>query len=262
MRPTEPEDKRILETALVAAHAAGELLTRLFRQPHRVEVKTDDSIATEADLASEQTIRKLITEQFPDHTIIGEESGITQHESRFTWVIDPLDGTKNFLRGVPLFSVEIAILKDGVPQVGVSYLPMMGDLLWAIRGNGAFSNEGPVHVSTADHLSLAYVSFGNLKHFERAGKLTNLMGLLAASSQCRGIGDSWSFHLLAKGSVDVFVDARTAFWDIAALSVIIHEAGGTVTDLDGRPLSQLTASVLATNSHLHPAALLHLSTFS
>jgi len=258
MGPVEHEDTPILETALAAARAAGDLLTRLFGQPHRVQTKTDASIVTEADLASERRIRELITERFPDHTIVGEESGRTQRESRFTWVIDPLDGTKNFLRGVPLFSVEIAVLKEGVPQVGVSYLPMMRDLLWAVRGGGALSNEGPVHVSAADHLSRAYVSFGNLKHFERAGKLTNLMGLLDAASQCRGIGDSWSFHLLARGSVDVFADARTAFWDIAALSVIVQEAGGAITDLEGQPMSELTVSVLATNSLLHPAALSHL----
>jgi histidinol-phosphatase len=262
MESPEITDDILLETALSAARAAGELLANQFIRPQRFQSKPDTSIVTEVDIHSERQIRELITARFPDHTFVGEETGRTQGGSRFTWVVDPLDGTKNFLRGVPLFSVEIALLKDGVPHIGVSHMPMMRDLLWAIRGKGAQSDSGKVHVSTTDQLSSAYISFGNLKHFAHICKLTNLMSLLGTASQCRGIGDSWSFHLLARGSVDIFVDAWTAFWDIAALSVIVQEAGGEVTDLYGQPISPYSTSVLATNSHLHMATLSHLCAHS
>jgi histidinol-phosphatase len=248
----------LLETALIAARGAGDLLLHQFSRPQHVEQKADGSIVTGADMASERHIKELITARHPQHTFVGEETGRSERGSRFTWVIDPLDGTKNFLRGVPLFSVEIALLKDGLPYVGVSNLPMMGDLIWAVRGQGAHSDSGNVRVSRTKTLNAAYVSFGNLKHFERACRLAGLLSLLKAASQGRGIGDSWSFHLLARGSVDIFADARTAFWDIAALAVIIEEAGGVLTDLDGGPISPYSNSVLASNAELHTVALSHL----
>ena len=253
-----PEEASILDVALSAARAAGDVLRRAFHRPHTLHSKADASIVTEADLESEQTIRSLIAKRFPDHAILAEESGRTENTSRFTWVIDPLDGTKNFVRHVPLFSIEIAVLRDGVPIVGVSYVPLMEDLLWAIRGNGAFSNHRPIHVSATERLDGAYVSYGNLKHFVRFCKLGGLTALLEKAFQCRGIGDSWSFHLLAQGNIDVFADAWTAFWDVAALSVIVEEAGGIVTDIEGHPLTEDSRSVLASNSCLHPEALRYL----
>jgi histidinol-phosphatase len=249
------EDAALLETALAAARAAADVLEDQFGRPQRFHSKPDSSIVTDSDIASEQIIKQIITRRFPDHAFLGEETGGTQQTSRFTWVVDPLDGTKNFMRHVPLFSVEIAVLKDDEPHIGVSHLPLMRDLLWAVRGKGVQSEQGAVHVSATEHVMDTYVSFGNLRHFDRSQNLMNLVSLLNAASQGRGIGDSWSLHLLARGAIDIFADARTALWDIAALSVIVGEAGGTVTDLTGQPISKKTTSVLATNSLLHSAAL-------
>ena len=254
----ESEDAIILETALGAARAAGTLLAQQFGRPQSSSSKPDASIVSEADILSERAIRELVRARFPDHSFLGEEDGRVDRNSRFEWIVDPLDGTKNFLRGVPLFAVEIAVLRDGLPYIGVSYLPMMDELLWAVRGGGAHSNGGQLRVSTTCDMGASYVSFGNVNHFDRASRLHGLLCLVRLASQSRGIGDAWSFHLLARGSIDIFVDARTALWDIAALTVIVEEAGGTVTDLQGQPITSQSTSVVATNSFLHPAVLLQL----
>lgn len=252
---TADNDQELIDTALLAAQLAGGTLVNQFNSSHRSELKNDLSIVTEVDLASERQIKELIASRHPGHSFIGEETGQTASHSPFTWVVDPLDGTKNFVRGVPLFSVEIAVLKDGLPYIGVSNLPLMDDFLWAARGKGTHSKNGQVHASSINQLSAAYVSFGNIKHFHRTGKLDRFVQLLDNASQCRGIGDAWSFHLLARGCIDIFADAWTAFWDVAALTVIVEEAGGKVTDFQGRPISPMTNTVLATNSKLHQAAL-------
>lgn len=252
------DDEALLETALMAARTAGQFLSKEFGRPRICESKADSSIVSDADIRSEELIKELITKRHPDHSFWGEETGRTDLGSPYVWVVDPLDGTKNFVRGVPLFSVEVALLRSGNPLIGVSNLPIPDDLLWAVRGKGAHSNRGPVQVSRVTDLKSAYVSFGNLKHFERRGSLPNLLSLLAHASQCRGIGDSWSLHFVARGAIDVFIDARTDFWDIAALSVILEEAGGRVTDIRGEPINEYCDSVLASNEALHAAALSYL----
>lgn len=245
------DDETLLQTAMLAAKVAGELLANQFARPQHCKSKPDSSIVSEADIAAELQIRDLIAARHPDHGFIGEETGRTERPSPFTWVVDPLDGTKSFLRGIPLFSVEIALLKNGVPHIGVSSLPMMGEMLWAIRGKGAHSDKGKFHVSETSRLDSAYISFGNIKHFDRIGRLGNLLSLVTAASQSRGIGDSWSYHLLVRGSIDIFADAWTEFWDIAAHIVIVEEAGGMITDLNGGVICENSNSVLATNSILH-----------
>lgn len=258
MTPRSEDDAILLETALSAARGAGEMLANQLSRPQSVHKKVDGSIVTDLDIAVEQYIKELIATRYPEHGFVGEETGRAERPSKFTWVIDPIDGTKNFLRGLPLFSVEIAVLKEGVPYIGVSNLPAMDDLIWAVRGQGAHSDAGILRVSRTMTLDAAYISFGNLKHFERTGRLAGLISLVKVASQSRGIGDSWSFHLVARGCVDLFADAWTAFWDIAALSVIIEEAGGVLTDLDGKRITPSSESVLASNADLHSVALSHL----
>lgn len=251
----QSEDDVLLATALTAAHEAGELITKRFKLPKRFDFKPDSSAVTDADIEAERTIKRIIEERHPSHSFIGEESGRSSPSKPFTWVVDPIDGTKNFLRGIPLFSIEIALLRDGRPYLGVSSLPLLGDTLWAISGRGAYSNKGPLSVSKVRRLEDAYLSFGNLKHFTRRGLLERLSALTSRVFQSRGIGDAWSFHMLSYGNIDVFVDASTACWDIAALAVIVQEAGGTITDLDGEAIGEGSTSVIATNGRLHSSAL-------
>jgi histidinol-phosphatase len=255
MEQLPESDDSLLETALLASREAGDLIAREYGTLGQFRLKADSSIVTETDVAVEQLVKRLIRERHPEHGFLGEEGGQTASSSGFMWVVDPIDGTKNFLRGVPLFSVEIALVKDGAPHLGVSNLPVMHEMKWAVRGRGAFCSDGPLSVSKVLRLQDAYVSFGNLKHFRRAGRLQGLLGLGEGVFQSRGIGDAWSFHLLAQGRLDVFIDAHTAFWDIAALTVIVQEAGGEVTDIEGRPIDPRSSSVIATNRHLHPLVL-------
>jgi len=248
-------DASLLETALTAAQQAGELIRTHYRGPDQFKTKPDQSVVTEADTEAEQLIRDLIQQRHPKHGFVGEEGGPAEASSGFVWIVDPIDGTKNFLRGIPLYAVEIALLKDGIPYLGVSNLPAMQTMVWAVRGKGAYSQSGRLSVSKVQSLRNAYVSFGNLKHFSRKGLLEDLIRLTTAAFQSRGIGDAWSFHLLADGKIDVFVDASTALWDIAALTVIVEEAGGRVSDLYGQPIGLGSTTVIATNNFLHTAVL-------
>lgn len=245
----------MLKAALAAARRAGDLIARRFRLPKQAEVKADSSLVTQTDLESEALIKGLLQKKFPAHNMVSEEAGGSGGGSPYTWVIDPLDGTNNFIRGVPLCAVEIGLLKNGEPHIGVSNLPVLRDMLWAARGSGAYCAAGRVQVSNVQGLDQAYLSFGNIKHFGRAGLLERLCLLAATCRQARGIGDAWSFHLLARGQIDVFVDAKTSLWDIAALAAIVAEAGGVITDLEGRPITERSTSVLAANPHLHPQVL-------
>jgi histidinol-phosphatase len=249
------QDDIFLETALMAAHEAGQFVADRFTQTNRFGLKEDGSAITDVDVGAEQLIMRIIKERHPSHGFICEESGQSGISKEFNWVIDPIDGTKNFLRRVPLFSVEIALLREGIPHIGVSSLPIMGDTLWAIQGRGTHSSSGTASVSKVQCLEDAYLSFGNIKHFARKGLLSHLSNLASAVSQCRGFGDSWSFHLLSRGNIDVFVDAHTALWDVAAVTVIVQEAGGIVTDLNGAPIREHSTSIIATNAHLHSLVL-------
>jgi histidinol-phosphatase len=250
-------DDICLSTALAAARQASNFIAKRFGNPQSCRLKEDRSAVTETDVDVEQLIKRIIKEQHPSHGFLGEERGRATGSEDFTWVVDPIDGTKNFVRGIPLFSVEIALVKAGIPHIGVSSLPVFGETLWAIRGKGAHSAGGSISVSTVSHLNDAYLSFGNLKHFARQGLLNHLTALASTVFQSRGFGDSWSFHLLSSGKLDAFVDAKTAFWDIAALTVIVEEAGGIVSDIEGRPIDEKSTSVVAANAHLHSLVLEH-----
>ena len=188
-------DDTFLATALTAACEASNLVAERFELPKRCDPKPDASVITETDVDAEQLIKRIIRERHPSHGFLGEESGRTAGAEGFTWVVDPIDGTKNFVRGVPLFSVEIALLRDGIPHIGVSSLPALGETLWAIRGRGAHSVSGTVSVSKISHLKDAYVSFGNLKHFARRGLLNKLTALASCVFQSRGFGDFLEFPL-------------------------------------------------------------------
>ena len=246
-----------LRTALEAVERAEQVPLKYFGHNPRVQIKADMSPVTQADIEAEGVIVETIRAHFPTHSILGEESGITQHDSDFMWIIDPIDGTKNYMRGIPLFGIEVALCHKGEPIVGVSSVPALGERLFAEKGHGAFLNspERQVHVNDVALLQDAYVNFGGLNGFTRDNEEGNMLRIVRASGRVRATGDAYAYHLLATGRCDAVIEARISFWDIAALSVIVHEAGGSCTDLKGNALTVDTKSALFTNGRIHDALL-------
>ena len=239
----------MLDLAVAAARAAGAVAMRYFESDLQVDTKPDRTPVTQADREAEAVIRRMISAHCPDHRFLGEEMG-GQASAGHVWIIDPIDGTKNFIRGLPFFAVQLALHHDGVPVLGVSYAPVLDELLAAERGQGATCNGAPVHVSRVDDLAAAFVSHGGLDVFDQQGRGPALVDLSRRVMSIRGHGDFYGYHLLARGKVDVMLEAAISPWDIAALRVIVTEAGGRFTDLDGGS-PELPASSLATNGLLH-----------
>lgn len=242
-----------LDTALEAVRQAEEVILKYLDEDVRAELKEDDSPVTVADKEAEAIIKKIILERFPDHTFFGEEGEKVDLENHrgFTWIIDPIDGTKSYLRKNPLFATELALMHDGEFILGVSNAPMLHELIYAEKDKGCFLNGEPLSVSGVDSLQDAYMSFGSLKYFENTDKAVQLMNLAKDVRWARGIGDFWSYHLLVQGKLDIMIEAQTKLWDIAAFTVIVREAGGRITHLDGCEIDHTTTTALATNGLVH-----------
>ncbi|HVU81471.1 MAG TPA: inositol monophosphatase family protein [Rhodanobacteraceae bacterium] len=234
-----------LEVALTAARAAGERIAHHFRHGVAVEIKPDATPVTIADREAEDVIRSALKDAFPDHAILGEERG-REGEGAFLWLVDPLDGTKSFVRSTPFFSTQIALMHEGELVLGVSHAPLYGETMWSRRGGGAWLDGQRVQVSGISDLHEAALSLGNIKSLAQDARGWNALGeLVAAVNRTRGYGDFCHYHLLARGALDIVVESDVNILDIAALAVIVREAGGVFTDLSGAPLSLETRSVLA-----------------
>ena len=235
-----------LGVALAAARAAGERVMAHFDRGVAVEIKPDSTPVTIADREAEDIIRAALLRAFPGHAILGEERGGAR-EGDFLWLVDPLDGTKSFIRGTPFFSTQIALMHAGELVLGVSHAPRYGETMWARRGGGAFLDGRRVHVAGTHALGDVALSVGNIKSMTGdAHRWAALGGLVREVNRVRGYGDFCHYHLLARGSLDVVVESDVNILDIAALAVVVREAGGMFTDLDGAELSLETTSVLAT----------------
>ncbi len=245
---------RELQAALDAAQAAGEIIRSLYQRNVQVRTKADQSPVTEADIQAEEAIRRVLTERFPAYGFYGEESGQHGVDGEAVWLVDPLDGTKSFIRDCPFFSTQIALLRGGRLVLGVSSASAYGELAWAEEGAGAYLNGHPIHVSATTELQAAIVSTGNLKTLTRSTRGWRRFGdLIQRVSRIRGYGDFVHYHLLARGSLDVVIESDVNILDIAALVVIVREAGGMFTDLSGGTVDLRTTTVLATNGLLHEA---------
>lgn len=220
-----------LRFALELADASDAVTLPLFRSDHlRVETKGDSTPVSEADRGAEERIREMLAARRPDDGIVGEEFGAEGSSDR-RWILDPIDATVNYVRGVPVWGSLIALEEDGEIVVGVVSAPAMGMRWWAARGDGAWGNARRLAVSEVDDLSKAHLSFNSAKDLEKHGLNGN--ALSEACARTRGFGDFWSFMLLAAGAIDVVVEPIAAVWDLAPLIVIVEEAGGTFTDLAG-----------------------------
>ncbi len=240
-----------LDAALDAAAAAAEVIRGLYRQNVRVEVKSDKTPVTEADVGAERAIRAVLEARFPGYGFYGEETGASAMEAEFVWLVDPIDGTKAFVREYPMFSTQIALMHLGELVLGVSSAPVYGELAWAERGQGAFLDGQRLQVSDIADLSSAALSAGNLKSLASSGAWGRYGEVVAEVSRIRGYGDFLHYHLLAAGKIDAVIESDLNILDIAALAVIVEEAGGRVTDLAGGPVTLATTNLLATNGRLH-----------
>ena len=266
-----------LDLALELADLADAVSLARFRAVDLdVRTKPDRTPVTEADLAVERAIRDRLAEARPDDGILGEEFG-TEGDSTRQWILDPIDGTANFLRGVPVWGTLIALAVDGVPVVGVASSPAMGRRWWAARGHGAWTTasagelgvEAPegsdaasarvpgarrLRVSGVERLADASLSFQSLAQWRQAGHLDRLLSLSEQVWRDRAYGDLWSYALLAEGVIDITGEFDVKPYDLAALVPIVEEAGGRFTSIAGQP-GPWHGSALATNGRLHDAVL-------
>lgn len=252
-----------LEFALSLAETADQIsLSRFEAADLKIETKPDRSFVTDADKAVEQAVRARIEAERPGEGFFGEETGVTEKGSR-QWVVDPIDGTSNFLRGVPNWATLIALVENGKPVVGVVSAPAFQKRWWASEGTGAwsaFAGEEPkrLQVSGVKDLEHASLSFQSIGQWDDAGYLEPLISLTRAVWRDRAYGDMWSYMLLAEGLVDIVAEFDVKPYDLAALVPIVSESGGRFTDIDGNP-SAWNDSSLATNGHVHEAVLAHIA---
>ncbi len=249
-----------LALALRLADAADAVTRARFRAADlRVDRKPDRTPVTDADLAVEDAVRALLAKERPSDGVAGEERGGQLGEGR-TWLLDPIDGTKNFLRGVPAWGTLIALVDGGRAAVGVASAPALGQRWWAARGEGAFTRkqleEAPrrISVSRVAELSDAYVSTTHLGSWVTHHSRERYLALVDACWENRAFGDFWQHCLVAEGVIDLAAEAIVAAWDIAALQIIVEEAGGSLTDLSGAPRFD-GGNVLSSNGLLHQAAI-------
>lgn len=252
------EDSEFGRVALRAAREAAVVIAdrhRLHRHAAtrlRVDTKADRTPVTEADRAAEQVIESVLRTAFPEHGFFGEEGGRRAGAGEFTWLVDPIDGTKSFLRGlVDFVSTQIALCRGGEFILGVSCAPLRDELACAEIGSGAWLDGTPLRVSDVGHIEDAAISFANVRSLARSPCWPRVGELLQTAYHVRGFGDFYHYHRLAAGEIDAVFESDVSILDVAALSVIVTAAGGRVTDLDGRPLSLTSTSILATNGRLH-----------
>jgi len=220
-----------------------------------VEHKADRSEVTEADRGSEAAIRARLTETRPDHAVLGEEEGlIGPVGARARWIVDPIDGTSNYVKGIPIWATLIALELDGQLVVGVASAPALGRRWWAARGGGAFADGHAITVSSVATLEDAHLAYSDVGSFYDHGSGDALVALSRRAWRARGLGDFWMHVLVAEGAFDVAVEPVVTLWDLAAVQVIVEEAGGRFTSLDG--VAQADAgSACSTNGLLHDEVL-------
>jgi len=244
-----------LAVARRAAEAAASVIARHYRTALSVETKADQTPVTAADREAEAVIKQVLRGAFQDHAFYGEEEG-REGEGDFLWLIDPIDGTRSFVRGYPMFSTQIALMHRAELVLGVSSAAQFGEVAWARRGAGAFLNGERIQVAGATEFGPATaISIGNVKTLSRGTGWSALARLIQRCGRTRGYGDFYHYHLLARGSLDLVIESDVNILDVAALAVIVREAGGVFTDLAGRELTLDTTSVLAGTPALHAEAL-------
>ena len=231
---------------------------RHFRQDVEVEQKPDRTFVTVADTSIERRLRERIADSFPGHLVVGEEFGTDAGDAATRWYIDPIDGTHNYIRGVPIFATLLAVERDEELQAAVISAPALRERWWGWRGGGAWAAGGAraeparIRASRIGHLADAQILYTSPTTLERSGLAPGFRSLLEGAWRDRGFGDFWSYTLVAEGAAEAMLEIDLKPWDAAAPTLLVEEAGGRVTDFDGqRRIAGRT--ILATNGHLHDA---------
>lgn len=248
------KQSKFLEVAIKATKEAEKIILKYYTKDIKANFKSDLSPVTKADVEAEKVIIKTIKKEFPSHGFLGEET-VKGKKCDYLWIIDPIDGTVNYTRKIALFATQLALMEKGELVAGVSNAPVLKELMYAQKGKGAYLNGVKVKVSNMAELKKAHFFSGGLNYFKKKNLLKNLLSLVDDTNRHRIMGDFWNYHLLAQGKLEIIAEAGLKIWDIAALKVIIEEAGGMVTDLYGNKVNLETTSVLATNKKLHQATL-------
>ena len=238
-----------LQLALALADRADEITMRYFRTELSIRTKADRTPVTEVDEAVERMIVDRLWQERPHDGILGEELGARGGTTR-RWIIDPIDATKNFIRGIPIFATLIAL--EG--ELGVVSAPALGRRWWASRGDGAFCNGAPIHVSAVSDLGAAQIGYDDVLGFEKHDLAERFLALQRRCGRARGFGDFWTHMLVAEGAIEIAVEPEIAQWDVAAVQVIVDEAGGRFTNLAGEARAD-GGSAVSTNALLHDAVL-------
>jgi histidinol-phosphatase len=247
---SDPTLRELLEFAVEAAWQAGKITLEYFQSSFELEIKADASPVTVADRRAEQALRAAIERRYPGHRVLGEEFGETGPEdARYRWVLDPIDGTASFVRGVPLYGVMVALEREGESVVGVVNLPALGEAVYGARGEGAYWNGRRARVSAVDRLEDALVLSTSESAMARYGRGDAYARLRDATKMQRTWSDCYGYVLVATGRAEVMLDPVMNLWDNAALMPILTEAGGTFTDWSGTP-THTAAEALATNGVL------------
>ena len=260
------EVKELLEIAKRAASAAQVVILSHYEKGLSVEWKPDNTPVTIADKGAEEKLRQVFEKETPDFGVIGEEFGIEKPDAEFKWVFDPIDGTKSFIRGVPLFGTLIGLYHKDEPLVGIVNLPAQNHMLYAGKGLGAFVDNVQVHVSQVAKMNQGLALSGTVNTFETEGYAENFDRYRKAASLYRGWGDCYGYYLVAAGRAEIMVDPVVSLWDIAPFLLLMKEAGGKFSTIDGKtelfnangkptaPIYEGFTSI-ATNGLLHDTAL-------
>jgi histidinol-phosphatase len=240
----------VLSTAVEAAKAAGEIALRYFCSNLTVETKADLSPVTRADRECEAAILEILTGRFPDCGFLGEEQGERLGRRNARWIVDPIDGTKNFIRGIPFFATLIALEEAGEVTAGVMYAPAIDDLLYARRGCGTFANGGQVRVSQVEELSEAMLIHGGLNGLKTRPCWQPFLQLVDATGRQRGFGDALGHSIVISGHAEIALEPSIQPWDVAATKILVTEAGGRYSDFNGSP-SIYTGTAVISNGHVH-----------
>jgi histidinol-phosphatase len=246
-----------LQFAISAAWRAGRQTLAHYQTGVVAHEKLDRSLVTDADRNAEQLLRQIISSRYPDHSIVGEEFGDDEKPASHRWVIDPIDGTNTFVRGVPFYGVLVALLIEAEPVVGVSYFPALDEMVAAAKGHGCFWNGRRAHVSKVSGMADSCVAYTDSRGLrERMG--TSWDDLMTSTALQRGWGDCYGHCLVATGRADIMLDPRMNPWDCAALVPILQEAGGRFTDWRGRAVID-GGDAVSSNGALHPEILSRLA---
>jgi myo-inositol-1(or 4)-monophosphatase len=253
---TEKNKSIELKTAVKAAKEGGKILLQHYGKV-KVRYKKDRSFVTEADILSEEKIKSILKKQFPDYSFLGEESGLEDNDSEYTWIIDPLDGTTNYSIMNPFYNVSVALARKNEPVLGVVFSPAQNELFHAEKNIGAYLNNRKIRVSKKKDLKTSFIGFCHAHDKENTERISEIFPRLKnASDHVRQIGAAeLELSYVAAGRIEAFIMLKQNPWDTASGSLLVKEAGGIVTDISGKPFDLKSFDLVASNGLLHKKVL-------